>query len=57
MTIAILIITAVLLIGYGTWAAVTKKQATISSIITKYSFKYPIIPFVMGVLIGHWLWK
>lgn len=45
------------LIAYGAWAAITKKQSTISSVITKYSFKYPIIPFILGALVGHWLWK
>lgn len=27
---------------------------TISQVIIKYSYKYPMIPFVVGVLIGHW---
>lgn len=29
---------------------------TISAIITEAAKKHPMIPFVLGVIIGHWLW-
>jgi hypothetical protein len=29
---------------------------TISAIITNAAKNHPMIPFVLGVLIGHWLW-
>jgi hypothetical protein len=30
--------------------------ATVSESITRWSKQHPMIPFVLGVLVGHWLW-
>ena len=31
-------------------------QATISYLVLTRSGRYRIIPFALGVLVGHWLW-
>ncbi len=51
-----IIIFSVALIGYGVWAAATKKQPTISSTLTEWAFRNPIVPFGIGVLMGHFFW-
>lgn len=30
---------------------------TISEVIKASAYKHPIIPFFIGVLIGHWFWS
>lgn len=32
------------------------KVSTISVMITKFSWYSPALPFVVGVLMGHWFW-
>ena len=50
-------ILAVAVIIYDTWAATTGGQAqTLSGFIQAVSARHPILPFSMGVLIGHLLW-
>jgi len=52
--IAILLI----IIGYDAWACVDRKHRdTISKIVTKSSEKYLIIPFLLGLLMGHFFWS
>jgi hypothetical protein len=47
-----------LLIGYDTWACMDKeKRDTISKIVTKSSQKYLLIPFLMGMMMGHFFWS
>lgn len=31
-------------------------EATISEAIRKWSYYSPVIPFIFGFLLGHWLW-
>lgn len=33
-----------------------KKVATISEVITHFARYSPMLPFILGVLMGHWLW-
>jgi hypothetical protein len=32
------------------------KLPTMSDLITGFSMYSPILPFILGVLIGHWTW-
>ena len=29
---------------------------TLSQLITGFSYYSPMLPFILGVLIGHWMW-
>jgi len=42
--------------GWDIYAWVNDTNATISVYITDFSMYSPMLPFVFGVLIGHWLW-
>jgi hypothetical protein len=45
------------LIGWDIYLATDdKKENTISNLIQDASHEHPMIPFALGVLIGHWLW-
>lgn len=33
-----------------------KKTSTISQVITKFSYYSPMVPFIVGLLAGHWFW-
>ncbi len=49
----------VLLVAYDIWARLREKNAdsTISAVVRDWSFKYPIIAFAFGVLMGHFFWQ
>ena len=50
-------ITVLTLIGYDIYIRIVKgKDATLSLTIYKWSKAYPIIPFAIGVLMGHFFW-
>lgn len=56
-TVWILITISLLLIGWDIYAAVTpEKGDTISRVILSTAEKHPILPFALGVLMGHLLW-
>ncbi len=57
ITMLIIGLVVIALIGYDFYAiAVGGTEASISHIVIVWSYKYPIIPFGMGVLIGHFFW-
>ena len=51
--IDVLIAGAILMIIYELWAAITKKAPTISQFVWDWSKRYPIVPFLFGLLMGH----
>ena len=51
-TLWVLAVTAAILIAWDGYAAMSPTDATISAVFLNFS-KHPIIPFVMGVLMGH----
>lgn len=56
LTIIGLIVLIVIL--WDIWLASDKTEGnTISEIITRLAYKYPLIPFALGMLAGHWFWK
>jgi len=47
-----------LMIGYDAWACQDKEHRdTISKIVTKSSQKYLLIPFLFGLIMGHFFWS
>lgn len=57
MTTRVLLVAAVLLTLYSIIVqAIYGDEASISITIYKLSVDYPIISFLLGLLIGHWLW-
>lgn len=51
-----IIVTALIWIVYDAYAYVTKKEETLSAAIRRWAYYSPIIPFFIGLLIGHWYW-
>lgn len=57
VTIGVVVGSVALLVGYDVAVyALGGSEATISDVVTSASFAAPIIPFALGVLVGHWLW-
>ena len=57
LTQIVLVCVVLLLLAYDAAALVLGGvQATISRVILEWSRKYPIIPFLCGVLCGHLFW-
>lgn len=52
----IIALTAVGLIGWDLYAAVSPTQPTLSAVVLHYAHKYMLIPFAGGVLSGHFFW-
>lgn len=47
-----------LVIAYDAWATMDRdNRETISEMITRASFRYPVIPLVAGILCGHFWWS
>jgi hypothetical protein len=58
LTIAIMALAVVLLAIYDIYAAIKGGFSnTISWVVYTNSLKYPIIPFAIGVLCGHFFWS
>jgi len=51
---------AVFLIGFDLWIAHERAKgtwmATESQVLLDWALEHPVVPFVMGVLCGHWFW-
>lgn len=55
-TMWLVIATSLIWIVYDIYAYATRKEKTISRVITSASWYSPMPPFILGLLIGHWLW-
>jgi len=57
---SVMIVLVVSLVGFIIWdiwlAADRIEGNTISEVVRKVSKPHPMIPFALGVLIGHWYW-
>ena len=51
----LIIITAIIWLLVEIYVLLAGKQ-TISNAVYKYAQRMPILPFIMGLLVGHWLW-
>ena len=47
----------VLIVAYEFWALEQNKGRTISEITWRLSVSHPLIPLLMGVLMGHFFWQ
>jgi hypothetical protein len=56
VTISILIAVALLLIGWDIYVAANKDSGDTISEILLWTSQRPILPFTMGVLMGHLFW-
>jgi hypothetical protein len=57
-TILVIALTVFLLIVWDIYAIlIGGKESSISSVMVVYSYDYPIIPFLFGVLCGHFFWR
>jgi hypothetical protein len=56
VTISILIIVALLLIGWDIYVAVNKDEGDTISEVLLWVGSHPVLPFAMGVLMGHLFW-
>ena len=55
MTEFVIIGTVVLLLVFDLFMACDDvEENTLSQVMIKYSHKYPVIPFAVGFLAGHW---
>lgn len=46
----------VLLVIWNVYVAIASPADTISQVIFGWAGVYPVLPFVIGVLMGHWFW-
>lgn len=53
-SIIIIAVVTVVLIAWDIFAYLTEKNSTFSVILTDWSWYSPWVPFVFGVLMGHW---
>lgn len=57
ITISILIAVTLGLVGWDIYVALTpQKDDTISEVILDYAGEHPVVPFGLGVVMGHLLW-
>ena len=57
MTIAFIAGTFVIWIAFDVWIGLKKgSQETISVVSLNFAKKYPIFPFIVGVIMGHLYW-
>lgn len=56
-TIGLLVGVTALLIGWDVYVALTPQRGdTISEVVLSWAKQRPVIPFGLGVLMGHLLW-
>lgn len=58
ITAVLVLAVVVVLVGWDvyTLAAHGSEPATISELVRDVAFNHPMIPFGLGVLVGHWFW-
>ena len=57
ITISILAAVTLLLIAWDIYVATNKQKGdTISEVVLGFARRHPVIPFALGVLMGHLLW-
>lgn len=57
MTSWVIALAALLLAGYDLYAFRKEGHGhTISEVLTTWSLRHPLVPFALGVLMGHFFW-
>lgn len=58
LTMWVIFAAVLLIFVYDAWAVMQKpKRSTVSKIVTLSSKKYLLIPFLLGLLMGHFFWS
>lgn len=58
MTEGFLIAVVVVVLAYDLFALQRWGiEATVSRVITDWSRRHPVIPFLLGLVAGHWFWR
>ena len=58
LTVLFVITLVVLVAAFDVWIIAKKgKQESISAHIIRASHKYPMLPFLLGILCGHLFWS
>ena len=55
--IPILLVLVGLLLAYEVVALYQNRGVTISETVWHVAYKYPLLPFAMGCLMGHFFWQ
>jgi hypothetical protein len=55
LTVGLISLTAIVWLVWDFYV-VYKKERSISYWMTKWSYYSPMIPFIIGFILGHWLW-
>jgi hypothetical protein len=57
-TEAVILLWAVALAAYALYAAVfLPREMQVSATLLRLARRWPVIPFALGVLLGHWFWS
>jgi hypothetical protein len=52
-----LLVAVVLLVGiFDVWVSLTPGQTTVSEYLSDLSRRYPVLPFILGMVAGHLFW-
>lgn len=58
LTPIVIMIFVVGLIGFDAYVILTEsKLESVSSYLIRWSYEYPMIPFLIGFLMGHLFWR
>lgn len=55
-TTGLILVTAVVWLGYDIYAYLTNGVTTISAEIVAFSWYSPLAPFALGMIMGHFYW-
>jgi hypothetical protein len=57
-TVIFIISTIAVIAGYDVWTiSVNGLESSVSHTMIVWAYKYPIFPFVFGVVVGHLFWR
>lgn len=57
ITIGVLLGCVTILVGWDIYVAINPPDGdTISEVLFQWAGDHPVVPFVIGVLCGHWFW-
>lgn len=55
-TVWVIVVASAALIGWDIYAACSPTQPTISALALVFAHKHPVVPFLLGVVMGHIFW-
>jgi hypothetical protein len=58
ITALFILLTIIVIFGFDLWVILKRgKQQSVSAYIIRYSKRYPIAPFLLGIVCGHLTWS